>query len=246
MQKVYPRYAELQDKLFSELVGLCPELKPFNISSTLILSSPGALVYYHADPQSNLLWHVRGSKRVWSYPAGDRTLIDQEMMEDIFASYADEEVPYKPEFDSKAQVFDLKAGDVISWPLNAPHRVTNLEGLNVSLSTVYETEESYRRKLVYSANRVLRRSYRIPVWSTSEHGAVSYAKRTAFKVLRRAGFVPTPPRRAYVTELKVDATAPNAVRTISEGPVLTEFSKREFALKRNASGELAAVPINKA
>src|SRR5689334_21147249 len=88
------RYRELLDQLFSELHQLLPAFRPVNRSATLILSSPKALVYYHADPQFNFLWHIRGAKHVWSYPAGDPELINQEMMEDIFASYADEEVPY--------------------------------------------------------------------------------------------------------------------------------------------------------
>jgi hypothetical protein len=242
MQKLNSRYGELLDRLFAEVRELCPNLRPANISATLILSSPTALVYYHADPQSNFLWHIRGSKRVWSYPAGDRGLIDQEKMEDIFASYADEEVPYTPEFDKKAKVFELNGGDVIWWPLNAPHRVTNLDGINVSLSTVYETEESYRRKLVYSANRFFRR-HGIPASSTRETGVGSYLKRSAFKVLQKAGAVENPHRRAYVTEFRVDPTAPNGIRRIDEGPVLTEFSKPEFTLKKNSAGAVAAVPI---
>jgi hypothetical protein len=78
-------------------------------------------------------------------------------MEDIFAHVVDEEAPYRLEFDEKAVIFDLRPGEVISWPLNAPHRVTNIEAVNVSLSTLHVTEDSDRRKLVYCANRLLRR-----------------------------------------------------------------------------------------
>jgi hypothetical protein len=242
MQNTSAQYRDLLDRLFHELSDMHPNFTPVNRSATLILSSPAALVYYHADPQFNFLWHIRGSKRVWSYPAGDRDLIDQEMMEDIFASYADEEVPYKPEFDRKAKVFELNAGDVIWWPLNSPHRVTNLEGINVSLSTVYETEESYRRKLVYCANRYFRRSWGIPMWSTKEGGVNSYIKRTAFRLLQKAGAVHAPRRRAYVTDLRIDPAAPAGVAKIGGDPVLTEFSKREFTLTKNSVGDHVAVP----
>jgi hypothetical protein len=245
IQNVNAKYRELLDRLFSELSAMLPGFSPVNRSATLILSSPTALVYYHADPQFNFLWHIRGSKHVWSYPAGDRELIDQEMMEDIFASYADEEVPYKPEFDRKGKVFQLNAGDVISWPLNSPHRVTNIEGINVSISTVYETKDSYRRKLVYNANRFFRRSCGIPLRSTDESGVASYIKRTAFRALKRAGAVPPPPGRAYVTQLRIDPSSPDGIQRINDGPVLTEFSKREFTLTKNSAGEIVAVPIDK-
>jgi cupin-like protein len=237
MQNVSAQYKELLDQLFSEIVEIRPGLRPVNKSATLIISSPTALVYYHADPQFNFLWHLRGSKRVWSYPAGDRELIDQEKMEDIFASYADEEVPYKPDFDKKAQVFELNAGDVIWWPLNSPHRVTNLEGINVSLSTVYETEESYRRKLIYSANRFFRRSCGIPLWSTREDGVCSYIKRSTFRLLQKAGAVHESRRRAYVTQLRIDPASPLGTHTITDGPVLTEFSRQGLTLTETSTAK---------
>jgi len=242
MQDVDSRYRVLLEGLFSELSHVLPTFRPFNTSATLIVSSPTALVYYHADPQLNLLWHIRGSKRVWSYPAGDRELIDQEMMEDIFASYVDEEVPYKSEFDRKATVYKLDAGDVICWPLNSPHRVTNLNGINVSLSTVYETEESYRRKLVYNANRFFRRSWGLPLWSTKETGVSSCIKRSAFRLFRKAGAVDRPGRRAYVTELRIDPCASNGIQAMKNGPVLTEFSKQDGNLEKDSASAVATVP----
>ncbi len=45
-----------------------------------------------------------------------------------------EKVPYETGFDQHATVFDLKPGDVISWPHLCPHRIDNQEDLNVSLS----------------------------------------------------------------------------------------------------------------
>ena len=245
MQNVNVQYKELLDRLFSEVLEIRPGLKPMNKSATLIISSPTALVYYHADPQFNFLWHVRGSKRVWSYPAGDPELIGQEKMEDIFASHVDEEVPYKPDFDKKAQAFELRAGDVIWWPLNSPHRVTNLEGINVSLSTVYETAESYRRKLVYCANRFFRRSWGIPLWSTREDGVRSYIKQCTFRLLQKAGAVHDPRRRVYVTQLRIDPASPLGVQRITGGPVLTEFSKREFTLTQKSTAEFVVARSKK-
>jgi len=211
------------------------------MSCTLLISSPTALVYYHADAQPNLLWQLRGSKRVWVYPAGDKTLVEQDRMEDIFANFADEEVPYRSEFDQKAQTFDLHPGEVLSWPQNSPHRVTNLQGLNISLSTVHETEETDRRKLVYCANRLLRRSYYLPARSTKETGPVSYLKRFAYRAFRRIGAVHVPPRRAYVSRLRIDPSSSAGFSPLPDGPVLTEFSKKDFRLERDAAGTLSVV-----
>ena len=246
IQLFHTRYRDLLGQLFSEISELCPGFRCFNLTATLIISSPKALVYYHADAQPNFLWHVRGSKRVWVYPAGDGELIDQELMEDIFASYSDEEVPYKPEFDEKAAVFDLGPGEVISWPQNSPHRVTNVGGLNVSLSAIYETEQSSNRKLIYCANRLFRRRYHIPVWSTKETAISSPLKTFAYRGIRKLGLIPTPPRRAYITELRINPEAPGGFERIHDGPVLTEFSRKEFALRKDARGRTTAIALGRA
>ena len=236
------RYRDVLEQLYTELSELCPHFRPFRKNATLLVSSPSAMVYYHADPQPNLLWQIRGSKRVWVYPAGVRILVSQDLMEDIFASVMDEEVPYKLDFDQRAVTFDLMPGDVLSWPHNAPHRVTNLTEVNVSLSTLHETEDSDRRKLIYCANRLFRRTYHLPMRTTKETGAIAYTKRIAYRGLRRAGLLKPQPRRAYVTNLRVDPNAPTGASSLANGPVLTEFSQKEFTLKKDASGQVSIVP----
>jgi hypothetical protein len=238
------RYRELVDKLYAQLSEQCPGFVPQKTSCTLILSSPTALVYYHADAQPNMLWQLRGTKRIWVYPANDRSLVPQDLMEDIFANFADEEVPYSSEFDKKAHTYDLHPGEVISWPQNSPHRVTNMEGVNVSLSTVHETEESYRRKLVYCANRLFRRTYGLPFRSTDEVGLASYLKRQVYRAVRRARLgVKAPRRRAYLARLRVDPASPIGYSPIPDAPVLTEYSRKDFRLERDAEGKISVVEI---
>jgi hypothetical protein len=239
----HKEYRDLVDEIYGQLTSLCPAFRPLNRNATLIISSPQALVYYHADAQPNLLWHIRGKKRLWIYPAGDTSLIDQELMEDIFASFAYEEVPYKTEFDEKAAVFNVGPGDVLAWPQNSPHRVTNLEGLNVSLSTIHETADSDRRKLIYCANRLFRRSYRLPLRSVRESGIGGYLKRAGFRAFRRAGMVHTPPRRAYLAKFRIDPNSSGGVSELPGDPVLTEFSRHDFTLERTATG--AVVPVER-
>jgi len=235
------RYRDLLEQLYAGLSARCPGFRPHRTSCTLIISSPSSQTYYHADAQPNLLWQVRGVKRVWVYPPGDRRLIDQDLMEDIFANFADEEVPFQIAWDQIAESHELHPGEVMSWPQNAPHRVTNLEGLNISLSTIHETEETDRRKLVYCANRLFRRTYRLPVRSTREFGVCSYLKRLSYRVLRRAGLLSTAPRRAYVSRFRIDARSPTGYVPVPEGPVLTEYSQKEFRLERSTDGQISVV-----
>lgn len=234
-------YRDLLEALYAELASQCPGFRPQRMSCTLIISSPTSQTYYHADAQPNMLWQLRGVKRVWVYPAGDRSLIEQDLMEDIFANFADEEVPFQLYWDQMAESHDLHPGEVMSWPQNAPHRVVNVKGLNISLSTIHETEESDRRKLVYCANRLFRRRYRIPLRSTRESGIGSYLKRLSYRVLRRSGLVHTPPRRVYLSALRIDPAAPNGCVAVPDGPILTEYSKKDFRLERDAAGQISVV-----
>src|SRR5262245_49868923 len=206
-----PRYADLLKRLRDELAQRCPRLGLLKINfGTLLVSSPQAMVYYHFDASHQALWHIRGSKRIWLYPACDDRFASQQIMEDIFSGTYDydEEIPYSPEFDKDAAVFDLQPGDVASWPHNAPHRVENLGSLNVSLSTGFITEAAERRYLIYGANRLLRRNLGLPARSTRETGIAATAKCVVYRALLRAGFVRQPERRPYSSSFQLDPKAP--------------------------------------
>ena len=210
------RYRELIDQLYAEMTEDCPGFQPLSSVGTLLLSSPDAQVYYHADGPPTTLFHVRGKKRMWIYPAKDERFVSQYFMEEIFGSAMDEEVPYSPEFDEYAEVFDLEPGDAIWWPLNAPHRIVNLGTLNVSLSTRYRTEQSERRKLVYNANRFLRRKLGLRRLSVKETGWVSSLKCLAYLACRRSGLAKNPPSYIYETTLRVDPKAALGIAPLAE------------------------------
>jgi hypothetical protein len=205
------QYAELLDRLRHELSERCPRLGLASINfGTLLISSPHAMVYYHFDASHQALWHMRGAKRIWLYPACDERFAPRQIMEDIFSGTYnyDEEIPYSPDFDRDAMVFDLQPGDVASWPHNAPHRVENLDTLNVSLSTGFLTEAAERRSSIYGANRLLRRKLGLPVRSTQETGLAATVKILGYRAVRKTGILRQTQRRPYVSALKIDPEAP--------------------------------------
>lgn len=216
VQEADPRLKDLLDSLYATLADECPHFKPLRYSGTLLISSPDAQVYYHVDGPPNLLWHIRGRKKIYVYPAEDRRLVPLAVMEDIFASVADEEMPFDPAFDDLAVVYDLKPGDVASWPHNSPHRVVNTSALNVSLSTNHWTQESEHRKLVYVANRFFRRRVGLPMVSTREDGAWASVKCFAYRVCRRLGLDKTKPSFQYEAKYRVDPTAPLGIAPLKE------------------------------
>jgi len=210
------RYREVIHRLYNEMTRDCPVFKPVSIFGTLLLSSPNAMVYYHADGPPTTLFHLKGHKVMWVYPAGDERFVSQQFLEEIFGSAMDEEVPYSPEFDQYAVACDLNPGDAVWWPQNAPHRIQNSASFNVSLSTRYQTDESERRKLIYNANRFLRRKFGVHSLSVNETGVVSSFKCFTYRVCRRAGLDRNPPGYVYKTNLRVDPTAPLGYSTMAE------------------------------
>ena len=218
------RYRRLISSLVAELGTRVRGFSPDSSQGTLLLSSPTALVYYHADGPASVLWHMRGRKRVWVYPALDERYLRRELLEDIFAGVRHEYLPYEPAFDDGARVFDLEPGQWISWPQNAPHRVTNLDGVNVSLTTEFFTRASRRRFQLYLANRFFRTRLGCTKLSAREDGAIAVAKTVAQRVARRLGLNPLKFRH-QIPVLRVVAAAPGGVVALDPADIAAAASR---------------------
>lgn len=59
-----PAYNALVQHLYGGIAKLLNCAIPVWQRTTLLVSSPRAVVYYHADAIANFLWHVRGHKKV--------------------------------------------------------------------------------------------------------------------------------------------------------------------------------------
>ncbi|MBC7795154.1 MAG: hypothetical protein H7Z43_15725 [Clostridia bacterium] len=176
VDEVHEEMRDLVNSLYGSLRRQVDGFAPERTRATLLISSPRALVYYHVDGPPSLLWHLRGKKRIWIYPALDERFVSRDDLEDIHAGAKHEYVPYQPEFDAYATVIDLDPGQVASWPQNAPHRITNADMFNVSLATEHYTEASRRRARIYRANRFLRRTLHVRAKEACEQGLATMAK----------------------------------------------------------------------
>ncbi|HEX2562086.1 transcriptional regulator [Phenylobacterium sp.] len=142
---------------FAQIAANAPGFKPAQINGQLILSAPNAKVPFHADAPGVVLFHLRGRKRIWIYPA-DEAHMPQTLMENIVLKQQTEDLPYNRGMDAVAQVVDLSPGMAVTWPLHAPHRIENLEGFNVSLSVDYQTWGTRVLNGAHYTNGLLRRA----------------------------------------------------------------------------------------
>lgn len=205
-----PEIGTLIKDLFQELSDKTGDATPVWHAGSILISSPTAFVHYHADCEPNILWHIRGQKRLRVYPPLDTRLTPLNCMEAICAGDTEEELPYDPAFEEHAKIFDLTPGTAVAFPQNAPHRVENLEGLNISLSTEFLTRQARRQLYIMRANRLIRKAtgrgpstFRTKGLQGDAKVALAVAHRLGTKIMRR------PPVNYPVQKtFRVDPSAP--------------------------------------
>lgn len=63
---------------------------------------------------------------------------------------------YKPQYQDRAYVFEMKPGTGVHIPVNSPHWLKNGDNVSISLSISYQYKD-WRRKYVFQANYYLRK-----------------------------------------------------------------------------------------
>jgi hypothetical protein len=213
------RYQDLLDDIYGEIGRRLPGFSASFRKMSILISSPKIQVYYHCDVPGQTLWQVRGTKRVMVYP-NRPPFLPQPALERIVTGRAHEiSLDHDPAFDAAAEVFDLEPGQMLHWPLNAPHRVINHDCLNVSFTTEHFTPRDRRMYHVNFANGVLRDdfgfqalsqrtdvpSYWLKAALTSAYKVTGLHKRAAR--VRRAAFAVDPTRAEGWRELAAGESA---------------------------------------
>lgn len=181
-----PEYRKLLDEIFDEFEGRMPGLKTFKRNMHILISSPNAKVFYHADIQGQSLWQIEGVKSVYLYPRSDAFMSPQSV-EKILLRETDEDLEYQNWFDEYATKVDLQPGNMITWPLYAPHRVQNHDCLNISVAMEHWTKEIWNSYAVHYGNGVLRRTVGIGATSTNDYGMHVYPKAAAALLWKKLG-----------------------------------------------------------
>lgn len=205
--KVVPALEEMVQQIFAEAGTLAPPLSSFGHHLGILVSSPGAQVYYHADLPGQGLLQLQGRKRIYIYPPR-RPFLTDEGLENIALKALEVGLPYDPAFDAHAEVFELEPGQGLFWPLNSPHRIENHDCLNVSMTLEYWTEEIRRRHILNVGNALLRQRFgRVPR-SRALSGPAFYAKAALQSYWRRSGRLDTLRRQVRPIEFRLDAEHP--------------------------------------
>ena len=205
------RYRKLVDRMFEEIADRVPgfEVPKFHQEGILI-SSPRAEVYYHADlPWQNLV-QIAGRKRVYVYP-NTAPFITPKHLEDITLFNVEVDLPYQKWYDDYAEVLDLGPGQMLNWPLNAPHRVENLDTFSVSMTVSHTDVEISRSEVVNFANGMLRHRFGHQPKSRSLRGPSYFAKRVMGKLLRNGSWLKRERNARAPIDFRLDAAQPGKI-----------------------------------
>ena len=211
--KTDPAYGQLLDSLYAEFEERVPGFSSYKRNLTILISSPNVSVKYHSDVPGQSLWQVRGTKKVYVYPAS-RPFISQPALEKlILGQLRETDMPYEGWYDDYAEVHMLEAGKMLHWPLNGPHRVVNENMLNVSFTTEHWTDELRKHYAVNYANGFLRSKLGVQKLSQQVTGASYLAKLGLAGLVK---FTPLNPqkKKVYTVDFQVDPAAPEGVRDI--------------------------------
>lgn len=211
--KVEPRYLEIMEEFYAEAARKLPSFRTHHHKMTILISSPKVLVHYHCDIPGQTLWQVRGNKKVYVYPNREPYL-NQACLERIALGEAHEiSLPFDSGYDQDAVVYDLHPGQMLHWPLNAPHRIVNGDCVNVSFTTEHFTSAIRRQFYVNYANGVLRKRLGWQRLSQSTSGPAYWAKFGVAAAYKLAG-LQRKYRKVMKVDFAVDPAAPRGVRTI--------------------------------
>jgi hypothetical protein len=181
-----PEYRVLLDRVFEELEERIAGLKTFKRNIGVLVSSPLTKVFYHADIQGQSLWQIAGVKSVYIYPRSE-AFISPKNVEKILLRETEEDIVYEGWFDEYATKVELHPGEMITWPLYAPHRVENHGNLNISVTMEHWTREIWKSYAVHYGNGVLRRTLGLQRPSTESRGLHVYSKAGAAFLWKRFG-----------------------------------------------------------
>ncbi|WP_336799697.1 hypothetical protein [Kaistia sp. MMO-174] len=214
LKLVDKRYNDLLQSIYAEVRERVPGFHSFGHEMGILISSPNAKAHYHADLPGQALWQILGRKRVYIYPAAEPYL-PQDELEKIALTGLESALRYDPEFDRDALVLDLEPGQMLTWELNAPHRVENHDELSVSMTTEHWTEEIRREQMMTVANGILRKHFGVKPKRGSADGPAFWAKAALQAGWRRSPWYKREQRKMMPVDFRL---APGTTTTIVDIP----------------------------
>jgi hypothetical protein len=153
-----PEYNELLERCLDEvkhLTGREIDQDKKSQEAIIFFTSPNRVTAYHIDRECNFLMQVMGNKEMNIFDRSDRDVTPETELETFWSKDNNAGI-YKPEFQDRAHVFQMRPGTGVHIPVNSPHWLKTRNDVSISFSISYQYKDT-RRKYVYQANYYLRK-----------------------------------------------------------------------------------------
>lgn len=153
-----PGYAGLLDACMDEIVALSGRDLSQVVKlrdSIIFINSPNRITTYHIDRECSWLYQIQGRKTISIFDPTDRDVLPEWEIEKFWEA-DNNAATYRPQYQSRAAVFELLPGQGVHIPVNAPHWVRNGPEVSVSLNVNFHYLDAIAAD-VYRANYWLRR-----------------------------------------------------------------------------------------
>jgi hypothetical protein len=100
---------------------------------------------------------------------------------------------------------------MLHWPLNAPHRVENLDTVNISMTISYTDEQIRRLQMVNFTNGLIRHRFGYRARSRATAGPSFLAKRILQKLLRNSAWIRRERKARQSVDFRLDDSRPGDI-----------------------------------
>jgi hypothetical protein len=160
----------------------------------LFITSPNRITEYHIDRECSWLLQIQGNKDIHFFDRADKDVLPDEELERYWM-VDNLSAVYKPQYESRAMVFNMRPGTGVHSPVNTPHWLQNGNNVSVSLNINFQFHE-YAWENLFKANYYLRRAGVIPA-SPGKNPLADRIKSRAFTAAqglrRRVKGIPSTP-----------------------------------------------------
>jgi hypothetical protein len=179
-----PGYKEVFEDCISDIVQLAGKqlLKQVKwFEAMLFITSPNRVTDYHIDRECSWLFQIQGNKEIHLFDRADKDVLPDEELEQYWMGN-NLASAYKPQFESRAIVYQLRPGVGVHSPVNTPHWLQNGDNVSISLNINFQFHEAAWENL-FRANHYLRRAGLTPS-SPGKNPLADNAKRHTYTALQ--------------------------------------------------------------
>jgi len=152
-----------------------------DIEGFIFVSSPNATTPFHSDPEDNFFVQIHGDKFFHVIDNTDGSVVPHEAFEVTPSMHRN--LPYREEFESRATVFKMKAGDGCFVPYLWPHWVRTGDTHSISMAMTWKSPAVRRSNKVLFMNGLLRK-WGLPQRPLGQSPALDAVKAAAYTALR--------------------------------------------------------------